>query len=170
MPEITLKLDDPSLFAEQLKHAAEHWDDGRATPIGQALHMAAFQIREQVKPAVDEPTEFGSVISATCGGERMRWQQAQDVGYHYWRSITGVVEVWSELTDVEVLRVGIGEQSDEWQRLDVANAQTDAYAEGAEALRTRVLADLRFLLSSAITAERKDAYETAIRAVEEVQP
>jgi len=49
MPRITLRLDDPALFAEQLEHAATHWDDGRATPIGQALHMAAYQIKEQLR-------------------------------------------------------------------------------------------------------------------------
>lgn len=119
---------------------------------GQVDSRVAEEIRSQIPKPVDEPTEFGSLLAAWHPGE----------------SPNG--EVWSDLQCPEVLRVGVGGSEDEWGRLDAANQDGDAYAKGVEDMRIKILAVLRFQLSSAITAERKDAYEIAIRNVEQVRP
>lgn len=101
----------------------------------QLIKAGFFELARQIQMSlrtVQEPTAFGSIVRASyANSDRMLWQRDPH-RTNYWESETGAVEVWSELTDVEVLRVGIGEQSDEWQRLDVANAQTEAYSRGFE--------------------------------------
>lgn len=111
MTEIKLTLEDPALFAQQLKHAAEHFDDGRATPIGKALHMAAHAIEEQVKPTIEEPTGFASVVKA-----RDTIQANYTTGLFWIRTPDGWVDdasacqrAWAQLDVIEVLRIGVGE-------------------------------------------------------------
>lgn len=152
MSEIKLTLEDPELFAKQLTHAAKHWDDGRATPIGMALHMAAHQIEEQLpKPPIEEPTEFGSVIRARMGEREPLELWQRHGGGIAWISESGAyVGGFSMLRDAVVLRVGLGqmltgedlriasEQVDEWVRLDDAHAEGDA----VEALVNKLGEDL----------------------------
>lgn len=90
---------------------AEVWKlvDHLAATLGPIDKRVADELRGQLKPAVEEPQEFASVVRATSHGEPMLWQKTPMHGKHYWESETGAVEVWSELTDVEVLRVGVGE-------------------------------------------------------------
>lgn len=71
--------------------ASAAWD----SPSAARLRELRDSIQEQVKPAIEEPTEFGSVVRASCPA----W--------------TRVHEMWSELTDVEVLRVGVGDEKGE---------------------------------------------------------
>lgn len=131
----------------------------------------ARQVAEQMpKPAIEEPTAFGSIVRAGWpnqpkGSEHPLWQRTHHVGNHYWANEFGDVEVWSELTDVEVLRVGVGETAG---AKAIKDAQADAYRAGAAVFKGRVIAVLRSLRNVAITAERKDAYIKAIEAVEEV--
>lgn len=54
----------------------------------------------------------------------------------------------------------------EWSRLDAANADNDAYQQGIKDERDRLRKRLIQFRSSAITAERKDAFDKAIEAVE----
>lgn len=51
--------------------------------------------------------EFGSIIRATCDGRTRLFQKAPTYGTHYWEDETGFIQVWSELSGVEVVRVGI---------------------------------------------------------------
>lgn len=77
------------------------------------LASLADSIEEQVKPVIEEPTAFGSVVRAISGEVSVGgtlWQMATGHGAHYWEDEHGCVEVWSELTDVEVLRVGLGQE------------------------------------------------------------
>ena len=124
------------------------------------IKARADSIEEQAKPAVEEPTEFGSLVRArSCGPLSMLWQRSLVNGKHYWESDTGAVEVWSALTDVEVLRVGIG-----------TPAEPVVFSRGYEAAQTAIRSMLRTLRSEAITSERKSAYDRALEAVEEMQP
>lgn len=120
-------------------------------------------IEEQVKPAIDEPQEFTSVVRATSHGEPMLWQKTPMHGKHYWESETGAVEVWSELTDVEVLRVGLGEAPDN-------ESYRKGFEFGMREMNTQI--HLRHLeqLAESITSERKNALEKAIQTVEELAP
>lgn len=126
-------------------------------------------IEDQVKPAVEEPEAFGSIVRARYPGNQTDsclWQMAPEGrGRHYWESEYGAVEVWSELTDVEVLRVGLGEQS-----ADVEKLREEAWDEGARELAAQISTRLQNLLADAITGERKNAFEKAIQAVEELAP
>jgi hypothetical protein len=87
-----------------------------------AIFKRADSIEEQVKPVIEEPTAFGSILRASCepGLRGVFWQKSPMHGKHYWESTGGALALWSELTDVEVLRVGIGE------------SPGDAYARGYE--------------------------------------
>lgn len=76
-------------------------------------------------------------------------------------------------TDADEFMVAAGfdrRASDEWQRLDVANAQTEAYAKGVEDFRTAALQAIRARRANAITFERRDAHDNDITAIEGLQP
>ena len=120
MTEIKLELAKPELFIQQLRHAAHHWSDGGSAPIPDALLAAAAQIEEQVKPAIEEPIEWGSVVQARrvgYGAEDttvLRWQRqnTHDANDSWVSEPAGDLGVrysshWTYLTEVEVLRVGL---------------------------------------------------------------
>jgi hypothetical protein len=131
-------------------------------------------IEEEVTAAIEEPEGFGSIVRAVClgGSERQLWQRSYGDGKHYWESETGVVDVWSDLTHVEVLRVGIGEPAAKSKETLSAydegygNGQYTGFDQALEAAHARI-ASLR---SVAITAERKDAYDQSLRVVHELRP
>lgn len=120
-------------------------------------------VAQMPKPAVKEPAEFGSVVRASNDGINLRlWTPAPYLGEHYWMAETRMYEVWSELTDVEVLRVGLD------------GATSESYRKGFEfglrEMNTQAHQKIRALLADAITGERKNAFEKAIQAVEELAP
>lgn len=142
-------------------------------------HRIAKQVEDQMpKPVVAEPEAFGSVVRATTKGLRCKWQRSPLNGTHYWQSEFGDVEVWSELTDVEVLRVGLGEPTRDYSATEDLDPDCDceqvAYRKGVDAgwnaARGRIHVRLRELLEEAITSERKNAFEKAIQAVEDLAP
>lgn len=156
MTEIKLALADPRVQLRALQLAVERLASTPLQGAAQILTHLREAIEEQVKPAVEEPEEFGSLVRARSFGPlAMLWQRSPENGKHYWESDTGAVEVWSGLQDVEVLRVGIGES---------------VFDRGAEAATTTHLSVLRTLRSEAITSERKDAYDTAISRLEGLRP
>jgi len=74
-----------------------------------------------------EPTAFGSIIRATYLGKPRLFQMATTVGKHYWEDRDGLVEVWSELADAEIVRIGLGDE-------DMTAAEFDRrYAAGTPA-------------------------------------
>lgn len=165
MTEIKLTLDDPAKTAALLKDAAAAaGSDGCNHTAGMHARWLADQIEGQVKPSVEEPEAFGSIVRAVClgGTEPQLWQRSYGDGKHYWESATGVFDVWSDLTDVEVLRVGLGEVPSDSQKA----AQDDAYVLGAADMKARVRKQFIQLASSAITSERKEAWRQAIEAIE----
>jgi len=122
--------------------------------------VGGYAIEEQVKPAVEEPTEFGSIVRALGPyGKSMLWQKTPEKGKHYWESETGVVEVWPDLQDPEVLRGGVAESGDSYD-----------YKQGVNDTVIQAVARLRTLRAEAITSERKSAYDCAISTVEELRP
>lgn len=145
-------------------------------PAWYRLRELADSIEEQVKAVVEEPTEFGSLVRAgRSGSDRVLWHPTTFHGKHYWMSETGVVEVWSELTDVEVLRVGLGEPESVATQISrmsrfAHEADKDAFDAGFDACRAGAHQKLCALLADAITSERKNAFEKAIQAVEELAP
>jgi hypothetical protein len=138
-------------------------------PLASALMQEAATIQgraddleKDAKPV--EPTEFGSIVRAGLqGSDRELWQQTPLNGKHYWMSQSGVVEVWSELTDVEVLRVGLGEPADQ-------DIYSRGVIEGQRYTCIQAHVKLQRLHDEAITSERKNALEKAIQAVEELAP
>lgn len=139
---------------------------GVNTSVAVELDGLAYSIEEQLKPVIDEPTEFGSMVQA-------RWIEAPDYieplpwvytpwqGEHRWRSGDGLTAVWSDLSDVEVLRIGAGEES----AFDDSSDYSTGYAKGADDTAAAIRARLRALRTVAITSERKDAIDSAIREV-----
>lgn len=100
------------------------------------LREIADRIEEQLTPAIEEPQEFGSIVRAAAPHHhRALWTRSPMTGDHYWMSEKGYAEVWPELTDVEVLRVGLGEPVNVHEFMTSAGfgstpAQEDAYARG----------------------------------------
>jgi hypothetical protein len=94
-------LPTPPSKAEQVKAAMEE---------AQALARAMPGPEEQVKPAVEEPTELYSVIFANVPGSRMLEPKRLVRMDGWWSDEDG--NGWGEFStfsNVEVLRVGIGE-------------------------------------------------------------
>lgn len=159
MPEITLKLDDPAKTVALLRDAsAAAGSDGWNHTAGQHARWLAGQIEEQVKPAVEEPTELWSVINANVPGSRFLEPKQLVRSGVGWLDADG--NSWGEFeafSDVEVLRVGLGEDG-------------DAFNDGMREMNAAIHQKVRALLADAITSERKNAYEKAIQAVEELAP
>jgi len=132
---------------------------------GEVDARVAEQIRAQIPlPAIEEPTEFGSIVRAwhpddPKGVAADLWQRSPRNGKHYWENRLGNIEIWSELVRPEVLRVGIGETGN-------GEDYKDGFSEAKLAMRQQ----LRNLRSGAITAERQNAYDKAIAVVKEIQP
>ncbi len=63
MTEIKLQLDDPAEFARYARAHASQIPGAWRGRADQYLSIAE-QIEEQVKPAIEEPTEFGSIVRA----------------------------------------------------------------------------------------------------------
>jgi hypothetical protein len=171
-----------AILADAARQADARLADSLTYEAGE-IQARADSIEEQLKPVIEEPTEFGSIVRAGSpqdapATEFDLWTPTPR-RKHYWMSQSGLCEVWSELTDVEVLRVGIGDAlpttAAELGRMSVAahiqkRAEEHACAKGAERAKTVHLMRLRDLRAGAISAERKDAYDKAICAVEEPLP
>lgn len=92
------------------QHARSIWSAMAADERGDGRHWVANQIEAQIPPAVEEPTEFGSMVRAgSPWSDRVLWVRS----VNYWFSETYRRASFSELTDVEVLRVGVGELESE---------------------------------------------------------
>lgn len=158
-----IKMNDADLreIASALRYLEGHEDADRAKRI--MWGQIAGSIEEQVKPAVEEPTEFGSIMLAHfVNGKALRWVRLPDS----WVSeLGGFTAPGANFKIVEVLRVGIGADAVAPEGFDHA-----AYTMGVERAGAVHLLRLRDLRASANSAERKDAYDKAIRAVEEPLP
>jgi len=169
MTDYTITRDDGAadVFALQdalnVLKASAFWD----SPTAKRLLDLRRSIEEQVKPAVEEPEGFGSIVRAVClgGSEHQLWQRSYGDSKHYWESETGVVDVWSDLTDVEVLRVGIGDA-----RGDVLPESTEDYRAGVEDFRAKMLDTLQLKRSEALTAERQNAYDVMTGLITRLLP
>jgi hypothetical protein len=107
--EIKLTLDDPAKTVALLRDAsAAAGSSGSNHTAGMHVRWLADFIEEQVKPAVEQPTEFGSIVRAGLDGlsDRVLWQRWAKGG---WQSEEGAfVASFDVLDHPEVLRVGIG--------------------------------------------------------------
>lgn len=133
--------------------------------------------------STEEPTVRWSVVQATLkpGGFLSTYCRAPSPAVSRpWLDGNGNRWEWDALTDVEVLRVGIGpEPLAEWEK-ELLGAQerrdieADAYKvgerTGAAILAGQIHHRLQKLLTEAITSERKSAYEKAIQVVEDLKP
>lgn len=125
-----------------------------------ALRALADSIEEQVKPAIEEPTEFGSIVHASDKeGRTFNAVRVYEGAKKPWNSGTAWYGWW-ELNVHEVLRVGIGEDR------DVAPEETSDYIYGVHDTISAVRRKLQALRDEAITAERQNAYDKAIKAME----
>lgn len=169
-----------SIYKISLSDAqADKLADWLSNTRGEVDSRIAEEIRAQIpKPAVEEPTAFGSIVRAVCahGTEYQLWQRSPMQGKHYWESEHGIVEVWSDLTHVEVLRVGIGEpavptDADEFMEStgfsprEEPGGDAASYCQGRDAFAAKVRREVSALRAAAIGAERKDAYDTALALV-----
>jgi hypothetical protein len=127
---------------------------GVSTSASVQLTELAESIEEQVKPAVEEPKEFGSVVRAGYDEhtDRVLWVRAS--GGWYADAKHGFHATFAGLHDPEVLRVGIG-----------GEGQVEAYGKGRDDFATAVRRDVSALRAEAITSERKDAYDKALATV-----
>jgi hypothetical protein len=227
MTEIKLTLDDLKDDGEHVEvwNLREHADVlGRKgfSWVASLVRNIANQIEEQVKPVVEEPEEFASVVRAGIDGlsDRVLWQRSAS---GYWFSETSRRAWWPNLYHPEVLRVGLGDEySPSLQQIrdllfrsptgsltteEIASAykalrkglsgllagekaltasdlsrmsieahqgklaaEREAYTNGARDMAARIHASLVAQLAVAISAERKNALEKAIQAVEELAP
>jgi len=164
----TINPKDPHGLLCVLGEASIEFDNEGAVQSKALIDELRDQLREQVKPAVEQPTEFGSIVRAGLDGlsDRVLWQRWARGG---WQSEEGAfVASFDFLDHPEVLRVGIGEPPEQDPALDQAygNGQYAGWGEALSAASRK----LRTIRAEVITSERKSAYDTAIRTVEELQP
>lgn len=174
MAEYTITREDADRDLRALRGALARFPEAVSSSCIPALRELIDAIEEQTKPAIEEPTELWSVISANVPGshflEPKQLVRLEDV----WCDDEG--NGWGDFrsfSDVEVLRVGVGEPLNVHEFMtsagfDPTDAQGDAFNAGFSACRSVVYALLAKQLLGAITAERKDALEKAIKAVEEL--
>lgn len=157
MTEYTFTSKDPLGLLSVLGEASNEFDNEGA-PVSKALiDELRDQLRSQVKPVVEEPTEFGSIVRASSDKcEPQMWSPIPRTGDHWWHSETGKLERWRDLDVDEVLRFGVGDEE----------AHAASFTEGFDAACNEILKALRKLRVNAITGERQDAYDKAIAAVE----
>ena len=157
--EVTLRVGSPHVLRDHIAEAIVGYSQG--SNIRHTLEDLLAQVADQLPTHTEEPEGFGSIVRARSRSKlTMLGHPSPLNGRHYWESESGAVEVWSELTDVEVLRVGVGGSSEA--------EFAEAYLEGGRHLASKIHFRLTELLSEAITSERKNAYEKAIQAVEEL--
>ena len=114
--------------------------------LGGEFTKVADDIEAQLKPADEEPKEFGSIVRAGVDGlvDRVLWQRGPRGG---WTSETGAfTAAFSWLDHPEVLRVGVGHDID---------ALEAAYGKGAEDFATKLRREIHALNASVVTAPEK---------------
>ena len=211
--QFCIRVGSPHVLRDHIAEAIVGY--GQGSNIRHTLEALLEQVEAQLpKPAVEEPTEFGSIVRAPWSSKKLLWFKAAD---NSWWSESGVATAWSQLRNPEVLRVGVGEPPDVtafsrgWdeavsllrkyviqyassahtgQHKDAYKAAIDrltemvgeapesadtaafddGFYEGKREMNAQILSCLRVMLRAAITAERKDALEKAIQAVEELAP
>lgn len=147
---------------------------------------------------IEEPEEFASVVKArdilaATYKTGLFWTR---VTGSWMDDVAGCERQWDQLEVVEVLRVGLGEPqrdgfctcfSSTERALDCGIAEhrraarirrdpmddsdePDTFNEGMREMNTAIHQKIRALLADAITGERRNAFEKAIQAVEELAP
>jgi hypothetical protein len=188
MTEITLKVGSPHVLRDHLRHATRLLAPG--TDARHTLEDALTQVEAQL-PGVEEPTERWSVIFANVPGLRMLEPKQLVKTDDGWLDANG--NGWGDFasfSDVEVLRVGIGEpppmteeEIDESQATAQRNIQNweplggfartytktldqDAsYRLGREDFAASIRRQLTDLEAAVITAPEKRCYAIAIDAI-----
>lgn len=148
--------EDPELDLDALRDVIDNTGPGYGSHprIFEVLRDLADSIEEQVKPVVEEPQEFASVVRAgfDSRSDRTLWVRGHKGG---WQSDDGAfTAIWQSLHEPEVLRVGTGDPRQEYA--DAFNAGSAAKAEG-------IRARLRGLRAVAITAPEQEQLDKAIR-------
>jgi len=155
---VTLTLPD-----EVKKYADSAWAAIAEHARAKGYEWIAQSIEEQVKPAIEEPKEFGSIVRAGVDGlsDRVLWQRLCTGG---WQSEEGAsIASFGWLDHPEVLRVGIGTTQDA-----VGESYLEGRRKGAEVVVARGIRVLEAYHKGALTAERKDAYQNAINVLREL--
>lgn len=81
----------------------------------------------------EEPQEFGSVVRASSVRyEEQNWTPIPRTGEHWWHSETGKLEMWRDLIDPEVLRIGVGTDALRSVLLEKITALQDRAITGVE--------------------------------------
>lgn len=174
MTEIKLTLEGestPRWLALNLRARARFMDTISAGATAKSLRHLADSIEEQIKPPVEEPAEWGSVVLASSDACHNRVHWFRD--HNFWRaSLDGHCSGWSYLHNPEVLRVGIGEPAAKSK--ETLSAYDEGYGNGQYTGFDQALGaayeQIAALRAEAITAERKDAYDKALRIIHELRP
>jgi hypothetical protein len=155
---------DATQAVEALRYALEFASVKHST-YATALCELADSIEEQVKPTVEEPVAWGSLVRAdSTASAQVRIlfayvpapEEVADAGERKfsWYSEKDSWHSWQDLSRIEVLRIGVGAE----------DPDAASFTEGFDAACNEILKDLRKLRVNAITGERQDAYDKAIKA------
>lgn len=115
------------------------------------------------KPAIEEPTEFGSMVRSPWNGRDRVWIR---VNRGHWEEETGIGAEWSELHSPEVLRIGVGpEPLAEWEN-DLLNLQ---YRRDVAADVLRAMDVDQYLIDAVVNATQTDESAGALLDPSEVE-
>lgn len=115
MTEYTITREDAERDLRALRSVLSGFPVGVSSSALPALRELVWSIEAQVKPAVEEPTEFGSVVRATDRNNRItHWCRtyavAVDEPWCTGNHMRSWADVIADATAVEVLRVGVGDE------------------------------------------------------------
>ena len=106
---------DVSDVSDEITTVRLCWNDvtiRRAVEVLRAAHLdlMADDMEGHLKPAIEEPQDFGSVVRAGIDGfsDRVLWLRSAS---GYWFSEESRRATFSDFHEPEVLRVGVGEPS-----------------------------------------------------------
>ena len=148
MTEYRINLGSGRAAATAIRNLADRETDEGTK---QAVLSIAHQLEEQVKPAIEEPQDFGSVVRAGIDGisDRVLWLRSAS---GYWFSETSRRATFSDFHEPEVLRVGVGDEA--------------AYNNGVSDTVSALVARLLEKRAGTNLMQKRDAFTDAIKIAE----
>jgi len=146
------------------------WNDFAIRGAVDALRMAhldamADDMEAQLKPSVQEPEEFGSVVRAGISesSDRVLWTRGAG---HYWFSETARRSDFATLHNPEVLRVGIGYDEESAYRYSPhPEDRENAYLHGRRDFAESMRRDISALRAATPLVVEQRAYDNALATI-----
>lgn len=135
-------MDVDQYLIDAVRDASPQSDGAGALPTSPSPEVGVATSPPASSPAIEEPKVWGSVVKARQGppSNARLWAympNTKEEHEYIWYSEDDQWQCWKNLSDVEVLRIGIG---DEKASLDESVAYSNGYEQGAANTKTEAIA------------------------------